>query len=425
MANKKIGIKSSAQDNFLPPETPTAPAGTNVGTSRPYLATANTTSAVSASGTGGSVNLSWTLPGSSAAATSYTITSTPSTYTVTTGTSTASYTFQGLASNTSYTFTIVAVNDSGSSSGATTGSVTATTVPATPSAPTAVTVGATASDDVTWVAPSTGGSAITNYTWTSSDSKSGTLNALTVRVGQEAGTAQTYNVYATNANGNSIASANSASVTTFSFTPFGAFSFTPFAAFAFIPFGAFGFAPFSFVPFGAFSFAPTSWGKSIGASVLIKTINGLVPIQDIEVGDQLISSTINNLSTLTSTDGSPLSQDINFWADLNIYPEEEVITTVTQKYTHKASTVVVIDGEVFTDTHYILIKRQNVDMFIIVIDIVESDLVYSTSENIWKEIVQLEKLENVDAEVICLNVAPYDVFFTENVMVHDSHRNAD
>jgi len=423
MARSRKGIKSSAQDNFLPPKTPTGVTATNVGTSRPYLATANTTSAVSASGTGGAVNLSWTLP-TGPAATSYTITTTPSTYTVTTGTSTTSYTFQGLASNTSYNFTIVAVNAYGSSSGATPASMpVVTTVPATPSAPTAQTVANTASDDVTWVAPSTGGSAITNYTWTSSDSKSGTLNALTVRVAQEAGTAQTYNVYATNANGNSIVSANSSSVTTFSFTPF---SFTPFGAFSFTPFGAFSFVPaFSFTPFGAFSFAPTTWGKSIGASVLIKTINGLVPIQDIEVGDQLISSTINNLSTLTSTDGNPISEDINFWADLNIYPEEEVITTVTAKYMHKASTVVVLDGEVFTDTHYILIKRQNVDMFIIVTDVVESDLVYSTSEKMWKEIVQLEKLENVDAEVICLNVAPYDVFFTENIMVHDSHRNID
>ena len=420
MARSRKGIKSSAQDNFLPPSTPTSPTATNVGTNRPYLATANTTSAASAANTGGAVSLSWTLPANSPAATSYTITSTPSTYTVTTGTSATSYTFQGLASATSYTFTIVATNAYGSSSGVTTGSVTATTVPQTITAPTATSPSA-GTDTVSWSAPNNGGSSITNYHWESTDSKSGDTGSTSVNVSQEQGTSQQYRVYATNANGNSAWSDYSASVTTtFSFVPFGAFGFTPFGAFGFTPFGAFG-----FTPFGAFGFSPTTWGKSIGASVLIKTINGFVPIQDVQVGDQLISSTINNLSTLTSTDGSPISEDINFWADLNIYPQEEVVTTVTAKYMHKVNTVVVIDGEVFSDTHYILIKRQDVDMFIIVTDVVESDLIYSTSEQTWKQIVQLEKLENVDAEVVCLNVAPYDVFFTENIMVHDSHRNVD
>ncbi|CAB4192958.1 Fibronectin type III, partial [uncultured Caudovirales phage] len=226
MARSKKGIKSSAQDNFLAPLTPTGVTATNVGTSRPYLATANTTSAVSASGTGGSVNLSWTLP-AGPAATSYTITTTPSTYTVTTGTSTASYTFQGLASNTSYNFTIVATNASGSSSGATPASMpVVTTVPATPSAPTA-TAGVN-QNSIAFSAPATGGSAITGYTVTGSDATTGSGASSPIVIADTASTSQTYTVYATNANGNSTASAASNNVTTLAPTFFSPPFFPPF-----------------------------------------------------------------------------------------------------------------------------------------------------------------------------------------------------
>ena len=135
--SKKRGIRSSAQDNFLQPDNVTSLSGTNVGTSRPYLATANTTSAASAAGTGGAVSLTWTLPAGSPAATSYLVTTTPSTYEADTGSSTPSYTFQGLASNTSYTFTVRGVNAAGTASGTTSSSVTATTVPQAPQSATA------------------------------------------------------------------------------------------------------------------------------------------------------------------------------------------------------------------------------------------------------------------------------------------------
>ena len=102
MANKKFGRHSQQANDFLQPNAVSNLTATNVGTNRPYLATANTTSEASASGTGGSVSLSWSSPSaSSPAPTSYTITTTPSTYTATVSAPATSYTFQGLASNTS------------------------------------------------------------------------------------------------------------------------------------------------------------------------------------------------------------------------------------------------------------------------------------------------------------------------------------
>ena len=240
--SKKRGIKSSAQDNFLAPAVPTINSVTDVGTSRAY--------------DDGAVDVAFTHNGT-IAATSYTVLSSGAQ--VATGSS-SPIRVTGLLSNTAYTFQIKAVNASGESaySSAST-SVTATTVPATPAAPSASSPSAGV-DRVTWTAPSTGGKTITNYHWESSDGKSGDTTSTTVDVSQEQGTAQTYTVYATNANGNSGTSNASNSVTTtFSFVPFGVFGFSPFGVFGFSPFGVFGFSPFGVFGFSpGFNFAP--WG---------------------------------------------------------------------------------------------------------------------------------------------------------------------
>lgn len=232
-AGKKSGRKSQASNDFLEPLAPTSVVATNVGTGRAF--------------NNGRADVTFSLPANSPAATSYTVTSTPGSYTASGASSPLSVT--GLQSNTAYTFTVIATNASGNSlASSASASITATTVPATPSAPSASSPNAN-QDVVSWSAPSDGGSAITGYTWASSDGKGGSEAGTSVTVSQEAGTAQTYTVYATNANGNSLTSAASSSVTTtFSFAPFGAFGFTPF--------GAFGFTPFGFTPFGAFGFAP-------------------------------------------------------------------------------------------------------------------------------------------------------------------------
>ena len=78
---KLQGRFNDGQDSRIPPLAVTNVTATDVGTNRPYLATANTTSAASAANTGGAVTVSWTVPSTSNAATSYDITTTPSTYT--------------------------------------------------------------------------------------------------------------------------------------------------------------------------------------------------------------------------------------------------------------------------------------------------------------------------------------------------------
>ena len=228
-ANKRAGKKSLAQNDHLAPAAPSIGAVVDVGTARAF--------------NNGAVTVSYTAQGPNAA-TSFTATSSPGGFTASKASGPIEVT--GLQSNVAYTFTVTATNAAGTSpASSASASVTATTVPATPTAPTASSPSAGV-DRLTWTAPANGGKAISGYTWASSDSKTGTTASTTVDVSQEQGTAQTYTIFATNANGNSVTSAASNSITTtFSFAPFGAFGFSPFG---FSPFGAFGFSPFGFAP---------------------------------------------------------------------------------------------------------------------------------------------------------------------------------
>lgn len=180
------------------PDTPSAISAVDAGTSRAYNNGAATVT-VTANATGG-------------APTSYNVTSSPGSYT---GSGTSPVTVTGLQSATSYTFTATASNSTGTSpSSSVSGSITATTVPQAPTIGTATKGNAQAS--VTFTAPgANGGSAITGYTVTSSPGSltgTGASSPITV-TGLTNGTAYTFTVTATNANGTSAASSASNSVT--------------------------------------------------------------------------------------------------------------------------------------------------------------------------------------------------------------------
>ena len=231
-ANKHAGRKSLAQNDYLAPSAPLIGSGTDVGTARAY--------------NNGAVSVSFTAQGPYAA-TSYTVTA--STGQTATGAS-SPIVVTGIATGATPTFTVTATNAAGTSAASSaTGAVTVTTVPAAPTSVTASSPAGATYDTVSWVAPANGGKAITNYYVTSSDGKTGNTSATTINIGQEAATAQTYTVYADNANGRSVASVASASVTTFSFVPFSVFGFSPFGVFGFSPFSVFGFSPFSVFSF--------------------------------------------------------------------------------------------------------------------------------------------------------------------------------
>jgi hypothetical protein len=379
-AGKKSGRKSQASNDFLEPKAPTSVAATNVPSGRAY--------------NNGRADVTFTLPADSPAATSYTVTSSPGGYTGTGSASPISVT--GLQSNTAYTFTVVATNAVGNSpASAASSSITATTVPATPSAPSASSPNAD-QDVVSWSAPANGGSAITDYVWTSSDGKTGSTGTGTsVTVAQEAGTAQTYTVYATNANGNSATSAASGSVTTtFSFAPFSVFGFSPFGVFGFSPFSVFGFSPFGFSPFSVFGFSPfgvfgfSPFGFS-PAAYGIKCIDGETFIRikpgagsevtDPETGvtvmknangetvakkakDIVVGDTIYSLNYAEIDPDTP-DYEVFAWNSESLTPTGETETTIVDVEESVRSQTVCFNNDQsaqFTLEHPILVKK-NVD----------------------------------------------------------------
>jgi hypothetical protein len=383
MATRGKGIRSSAQDNFIAPDAPTGVSATDVGTSRAF--------------NNGAATITFTAPttGNTVGITSYTATSSPGGYTASGASSPLTVT--GLQSNTSYTFTVTATNAYGTSSASSaSASITATTVPATPSAPTISSVSNQATDVVTWTAPATGGKAITGYTWSSSDGKSGSTTSTSVNVTQEAGTAQTYNVYATNANGNSSTSANSTSFTSFSFTPF---SFVPYS---FVPynFTPYNFTPYNFVPyaFTPYAFTPFFWldgGNALAPEIGIRSNSsedGIVNISSIEVG--------NVLTAINPEDGSLVD------------------TIVTSIETFDQDQAVMVDGEVFSINHKILVRKDGTESFV---PVTEIDTTYQKYSYIQEGFVDIFSVENVEIPIssVSITCAPYNNFLTNDVVLSD------
>jgi hypothetical protein len=175
------------------PDAPTIGAATNVGTSRAYN-NCSATGAYTAAPTGGT-------------ATTFTATSTPGSFT---GTGTSPITVTGLQSATSYTFTVSAANANGTLTSAASSSITATTVPNAPTIGTFTDGGTGTTGTLSFTAPATGGSAITNYKYSTDSSTYTALSPAqtTSPLSLTGLTAGTYNfsVKAVNTNGDSAAS---------------------------------------------------------------------------------------------------------------------------------------------------------------------------------------------------------------------------
>jgi hypothetical protein len=204
----------------------TVTATNSIGTGAPSVPSSPVTPAtvpgaptgVSATPGDSQATVSWSAPASNggAAITSYTVTSSPGNNTATTAGATSAA-VMGLTNGTAYTFTVTATNGIGTGAASAASSpVTPVGAPTAPGAPTAVTASpGNTQATVTWTAPSNGGSAITNYTVTSSPggltANSGSTSATVP--GLTNGTAYTFTVTATNSVGTGPSSAPSAPVT--------------------------------------------------------------------------------------------------------------------------------------------------------------------------------------------------------------------
>ena len=396
--SKKAGRHSQSANDFLEPFKPIIGTATDVATGRAF--------------NNGAASVTFTDAPDSPPATSYTVTSTPGSFT---GSGDSSpVTVQGLQSGTSYTFKVVATNSVGNSPESDpSNSITATTVPQTPSAPSLSNNGQEV-NAVSWSAPgSNGGSAITGYGLIDheNDVTSYDSSTFSANLSENGNEVQTVRVRAQNANGFSEYSSNSNSITTtpFSFAPFG---FTPFG---FTPFGftPFGFTPFGFTPFG---FTPV---KSIGAETLIKSKNpeGLLLAYNLNVGDILYSAAIEGIDVSNET----IMNYINNWSASDPSIDTEIETTVVALAARITDNgAVVLNGNKYSRAHWVLVKENGLARFKNVAEITPEDLVFSPATNNWEPVTEITLIDSNEL-VISIDVEPYDVFFTDNALVHDSY----
>ena len=406
--SKKRGTKASAQDNFIGPNVVTGVTTSDVGTNRAY--------------NDGAISVSWTNPTTGNTPTGYKIYD-GATLKATITHPTNSATVGGYATGASVTLSVAAYDSYGEAAKVNGTAVTVTTVPATPSAPSAssptpsaaVNTAGTTTDSVSWSAPANGGKAITQYTWTSSDGKSGTTSSTSVTVNQEGGTAQTYQVRAENANGVGQYSASSGSVTTFSFTPF---SFVPFGAFGFTPFGAFG-----FTPFGAFGFTPYGFSQGGGACIdgdtLVRTPSGLVPAKDVNIGDKVIAIGLSEIPT------EGLGQfDYTNWTASSLTSEGLVEVDVVDIVPSVKNSVIWFNNESdkkYSLTQPMFIKKGGNYQVITTSDIEVGDKLIKVNPDGSVSEINVDSIQTDDAEytVYQFNCEPQDWFIAGDYLVHN------
>ena len=159
-----------------------------------------------------------------------------------------------------------------------------------------------------------------------------------------------------------------------------------------------------------------SGGKSIGITTLVRTTDGLVKAGDLQVGDTLLSVNIEGFP-YESAEG--VTAQAIAWSDNNpnIIPE---ITNIVALYKTQSAYAVVINEDILSQYHYVLIKRNGVSKFETSVNIVkETDLVYSYDTSSW-EPIYLYEIVQAPHDIISINCEPYDMFFTERMLTHDS-----
>jgi hypothetical protein len=156
-------------------------------------------------------------------------------------------------------------------------------------------------------------------------------------------------------------------------------------------------------------------GFSINIFTLVRTIKGLIPAWELKVGDKLLSADIDTFpyNNLLTTDMELINWDAQN-PQINL-----VETEIVSLRTRMAKWAIMVDSDMFSDSHYILIKRNDVTKFVKAMDLELTDLIWSNSAQDWVNIGLLRKVE-VNHEVLSIDCEPYDIFFTERMLTHDS-----
>jgi hypothetical protein len=167
------------------------------------------------------------------------------------------------------------------------------------------------------------------------------------------------------------------------------------------------------------TFGPSGKG-SLGPSVLVRTENGLVRAADLEVGDVLLSLDVpgipQNFTALgtTAEDLAALSWDTNVLASAT-----PALTTITNISVNERTGATSVNGELFTNAHYLFIERDGVVKIVTVPEILMTDKVYNYNAAQFVDVYDLEALD-VTYFAYSINCEPFDLFWTEKSLTFDN-----
>jgi hypothetical protein len=87
----------------------------------------------------------------------------------------------------------------------------------------------------------------------------------------------------------------------------------------------------------------------------------------------------------------------------------------------QASQSVSVNGEFYSGSHTMLVKRNNVASMVESADLLDTDELWSTDTNTWTPITELI-ISSIPHEVISINCEPYDMFYTDHFLVYDGYQ---
>jgi hypothetical protein len=261
-----------------------------------------------------------------------------------------------------------------------------------------------ASASITFTAPSYLGKPTgTTYTATSTPSSiTGTSSTSPITVsGLSNGTAYTFKVKLGNGVATSLESASSNSATP---------AASP-APFGFTPFAPFGFTPFSFTPFGFTPFGPSYSEYSVARNTGVLTVDGRKPASELQVGDKLYGMNIPSENVLDWTSWQS--------SDIVLNSDNVVETEIVSINLHQTDKIYSINGDLYSGSHYVLTKKDDIVKFTRADEIDSTYFVYSYAAFDFEAIISVEAID-YEETVYSINCEPYDNFFTDNMLVFDS-----
>lgn len=153
---------------------------------------------------------------------------------------------------------------------------------------------------------------------------------------------------------------------------------------------------------------------SIGFDTKILTTSGYIPVQNVLVGDELVSIDIQEIPT----DGSTF--DIINWSSENFTNKGFAVTYVTDIVARQIDgPSVTINGDIFSSNHDILVRKDGVHRFEPALNIDTSYEIFDYDIQDWTPVTEVEVNENSTITVYSIDCEPYDMFFTNNALVYN------